>query len=115
MLKRGGYIRLYFVIPTSITGGNYPGKVTKDICGILSLKGYPVISLSQIHCFRYKLAASNLPWDIAAEAWVVLVIVLVVAAVAALLCSPFGILYSNNTTENHTPTAVMAGLSGAIL
>ena len=48
---------------------------------------------------------------IAAGGWVVLVIVIVVAAVAALLCTPFGIFYSNETTEEHTPSTVMAELS----
>jgi len=56
-------------------------------------------------------AIKGLAAAIAAGGWVVLVIVIVVAAVAALLCSPFGIFYSNETTEDHTPSTVMAELS----
>jgi len=56
-------------------------------------------------------AIKGLSAVIAAGGWVVLVIVLVIAAVAALLCSPFGIFYSSETTEDHTPSTVMAELS----
>lgn len=56
-------------------------------------------------------ATKGLSAAIAAGGWVVLVIVLVIAAVAALLCSPFGIFYSNETTEDRTPSTVMAELS----
>lgn len=60
-------------------------------------------------------AIKGLSAAIAAGGWVVLVVVFVVAAVAALLCSPSGIFYSNDTTENHTPAAVMAELRQELL